>query len=132
VNAHLGPGRLDLRAAIMALAQQNQPAQVEQLLIHTLTAEAVLVEHPLHDHFVARYRASRADLAAALRAARDAGTVRADVDLDAAAREIIATLDGLRLQWLLDPGQVRLDQALGVYADHVAEALTAYRHAARA
>lgn len=36
--------------------------------------------------------------------AREAGVVRDDVPLEAAAALVIATLDGLSTQWLLDPG----------------------------
>jgi hypothetical protein len=75
--------------------------------------------HPLHDHFVERYRTLRARLVEVLRRHREAGGVAGIVDLEAAAREIIATLDGLHLQWLLDPGSVNLLEALTAYGDRL-------------
>jgi hypothetical protein len=90
------------------------------LLLSTLSSEAVLADHPLHGHFVQRYRQARKGLARALQRAQAAGEVRPDLDVDAAAREIIATLDGLRLQWLLDPRQVDLVESLSTYAKRIA------------
>ncbi|GAA3553193.1 TetR/AcrR family transcriptional regulator [Microlunatus spumicola] len=54
--------------------------------------------------FVERYAALREEALRTLVLAREAGVVRDDVSLDAAAALVIATLDGLSTQWLLDPG----------------------------
>lgn len=123
INAHFSAESFDLQAAIEALAAANQSAAVEQLLIHTLSSEAVRADHPLHEYFTSRYEDNRNKLTSVLERARDAGAIRADVDAAAAAREIIATLDGLRLQWLLDPDRVPLGEALADYAKHVVAAL---------
>lgn len=54
------------------------------------------------DFFRERYASLRAEARDAM-AARGAAVVRDDVSLDAAAALVIATLDGLTTQWLLDP-----------------------------
>jgi AcrR family transcriptional regulator len=123
VVSHLDPGALHLQEAIEALGNVNAPEPVEQLLLTTLSAEAVPEDHPLHEHFVQRYRDNRRRLAQTLRRAQAAGSVRADIDPATAATEIIATLDGLRLQWLLDPKKVDLQQALSAYAGRLAAEL---------
>jgi AcrR family transcriptional regulator len=125
VSLHLGPGAPRIQVAIETLGRLNQRDPVEQLLLTTLSAEAIPEEHPLHEHFVELYRDNRKRLAAALARAQAEGSIRDDVDVDATAREIIATLDGLRLQWLLDPKKVRLKEALSTYAERVAHELAA-------
>lgn len=123
VQSHMDPSALHLQQAIETLATVNAPEPVEQLLLTTLSAEAVPDDHPLHEHFVQRYRDSRRKLASTLRRAQAAGSVRADIDPTTTATEIIATLDGLRLQWLLDPKKVDLQQSLSAYAERIAAEL---------
>jgi AcrR family transcriptional regulator len=55
--------------------------------------------------FVARYDFARAILAADIRQAQLAGTVRADLDPQTAAQALIAVADGMQVQWLLDERQ---------------------------
>jgi len=124
VNSHLDPTHLELREAMEAWASLNEREPVQQLLLTTLSAEAVPDEHPLHEYFVEHYRDYRRRFAATLRRAQKAGVIRADVDVASVAREIIATIDGLRLQWLLDPKKVNLKSALSEYASRVEAELT--------
>ena len=63
----------------------------------------------------------RARLADSLRTAQDQGRCRRDIDVEALAREMIATLDGLHLQWLLDPGEVDLATAMQAWGTRVLE-----------
>lgn len=104
---------------IEELAAVNTRARQEHLLLTTLSAEAIPRDHPLHLHFVQRYKRFRRGLAALLARAQDAGTLRQDFDPDQVAREIIATLDGLHLQWLLDPKEINLKKVLRAYAERV-------------
>jgi AcrR family transcriptional regulator len=120
---HLQKGDFHLKEAIETLGTLNQELAVEQQLLATLSTEAIPADHPLHDHFVNEYRDRRKRLAQSIRAEQKAGRVRADVDTAAVAREIIATLDGLRLQWLLDPDKVSLKQALATYATRITDEL---------
>jgi AcrR family transcriptional regulator len=120
VEVYLGPDELQVQQAIETLANINEQEPVEQLLLATLGAEAIPEDHPLHDYFVQLYRDNRKRLAQTLRRAQAAGNIRADVDVTAVAAEMIATLDGLRLQWLLDPKKVSLKQALSAYAKRLA------------
>ena len=125
VSSHMNPASLHMQQAIETLGTVNAPEPVEQLLLTTLSAEAVPDDHPLHEHFVQRYRDNRRKLTSTLRRAQAAGSVRDDIDPATTATEIIATLDGLRLQWLLDPKKVDLQQSLAAYAKRVAEELSA-------
>lgn len=123
VVGHLGDGAFSVQEAIEALAAINEQAAVEQLLLTTLSAEAIPADHPLHGHFVRLYRQNRKGLATRLRRAQAEGVIRSDVDPEAIAKEIIATLDGLRLQWLLDPAKVSLKRSLSAYAERIAAEL---------
>jgi len=70
------------------------------------------------DFFVERYASLREEALSTLTLARGAGVVRDDIGLEAAAALVIASLDGLSTQWLLDPvvdlhpGIVLLEQLL--------------------
>jgi AcrR family transcriptional regulator len=55
------------------------------------------------DYFVARYARTRAGFVRQIEAGQQAGTVRSDVPADQLATLIVAAMDGLQVQWLLDP-----------------------------
>lgn len=115
--------RLD--EAITMLGALNQKLPVEQMLLTTLSTEAIGSEHPLHDHFLRTYREWREKLTALIVREQRAGRLKSDFDAGSVAGEIIATLDGLRLQWLLDPENVRIDDALRHYANRIKQELAA-------
>lgn len=71
-------------------------------LFTVLSAEATAADHPAHAFFVERYRRTLAGVERAYIAARAAGALRDDVEPAAAARHLVALMDGLQLQWLLD------------------------------
>ena len=81
-----------------------------------LMGESVGEDHPARDWFRDRYPRRRANIAAALSAGIESGEIRPDVDCDALAAEIIAMMDGLQVQWVLNPDQV--DMA-AVFADYI-------------
>jgi AcrR family transcriptional regulator len=74
-------------------------------------------DHPARDWFRDRYPRRRANIAAALRAGIGSGEIRSDVDCGAVAAQIIAMMDGLQVQWVLNPDQV--DMA-AVFANFIA------------
>jgi len=75
-------------------------------LFAVVIGESVTVDHPAADWARDRYRALGATMAYSLRGGIDAGEYRADIDPDRIGRQIIAVMDGLQLQWLLDPERV--------------------------
>jgi AcrR family transcriptional regulator len=115
----LTPENFRLADSLEKLAASNAGARQAQLLLTTLSAEAIPRDHPLHDHFVQRYKRFRRGLAAILVGAQENGFVRRDIQPQEVAREIIATLDGLHLQWLLDPKEINLKKALRAYAERM-------------
>ena len=74
-------------------------------LFTTIAAEASNPSHPAHDFIQRRYTDNLATLATHLRQAVESGEVApltpAEVDIE--VRLVTAVLDGIGLQWLLDP-----------------------------
>ncbi|GAA0224449.1 TetR/AcrR family transcriptional regulator [Cryptosporangium japonicum] len=75
-------------------------------LYATLSGEAVAEGHPAREPFVERYRELRALMARAVREAQDAGELPSDRDPVMLATALIAVMDGLQTQWLLEPDAV--------------------------
>jgi AcrR family transcriptional regulator len=118
VRFHLGGFRgLAALDRLVELVQHNTlvPGLIQAFTV--LMGESVSEDHPAHAWFQERYPHRRANLAAALRAGVDSGEIRAGIDCDALAAQIIAMMDGLQVQWILDPD--RIDMA-ALFADHIA------------
>jgi AcrR family transcriptional regulator len=73
-------------------------------LFTVLAAEATSHEHPGHAYFVRRYAVTVAETRTAYERAAEAGALRPGVDPAVAAPQLVALMDGLQLQWLLDDG----------------------------
>ena len=80
----------------------NQSTRGLTSLYTVISAEATDAEHPAHEYFKNRYAEGRAIAEATIRDALAHGRVRADLDVEFAARLIPAVMDGLQQQWLLD------------------------------
>lgn len=73
-------------------------------LFTTVTAESIVPGHPAHDFTVARYRRTAAEFTAALtEATPDEPDAAPATDMAGVARLVMAAMDGLQLQALLDP-----------------------------
>ena len=86
-------------------------------LFTTLSAESTDPEHPAHDHFVNRYARVREVVAERLLRESAEGHIQAAIDPDLAARVMLAVMDGLQIQWLLDPS-LEMDTAYTDFIDH--------------
>jgi AcrR family transcriptional regulator len=109
---HPGPASL---AGVESLVARNmsRPGLVQCFTV--LAAESVTDQHPAHDFFAARYRALRSQLAGLLRAELgDPGP--SGLTADQASALLIAVMDGLQQQWLLDPGQVDMAALVSAFA----------------
>jgi len=86
-------------------------------LFTTLSAESTDPEHPAHDHFVNRYESVRAHVTERLAQESAEGRISPTVDPSLAARIMLAVMDGLQIQWLLDPS-LEMDAAYNDFVDH--------------
>ncbi|NTV39115.1 MAG: TetR/AcrR family transcriptional regulator [Demequinaceae bacterium] len=77
-----------------------------------LSAESVTDNHPAKDYFDGRYRTLRREVAEAFTIVCLERGVDIDEDhIKQASASILAVMDGLQVQWLLDPTQVDLGPA---------------------
>ena len=108
---------LDALEALVKLVQANvlTPGLVRTFTV--LMGESAAEDHPAGRWFQERYPRRCANLAAALRAGIDSGEIRPDTDTEAVATEVIAVMDGLQVQWVLNPE--RVDMA-GLFAHYIA------------
>lgn len=88
-----------------------------------LSGESVTDAHPARGWFTARYAEVTGQLEGALRTGVDEGAIRQDTDCDQLAREIIAVMDGLQLQWLLRPDEVDMVACFHGYATRLARSI---------
>jgi hypothetical protein len=72
------------------------------------------VDHPSHDYFVNRYQRIR-DIFNAYIADLDDGAIPADLDVDQLSSLIFAVMDGLQIQWLLDPEKVNMTDSFSLF-----------------
>jgi AcrR family transcriptional regulator len=98
--------------AVLTIARRNQ-ARPELIRIFTvLAAESIDVEHPGHAWFVDRYRTVRSNMAEQIAAEQRAGTLSAALAPESIAVLLIAVMDGLQIQHLLEPDAVDVVEPL--------------------
>ncbi len=106
--------------ALIDLARYNVSQPHLVALFAVLSAEAAAGEHPARDYFIERYRRTVEAARRSFLRAREAGVLAPDVDPEQEAHVIVALMDGLQVQWLLDPA---LDMA-GAIRSHLQRLLT--------
>lgn len=67
-----------------------------------MRAEAVNPDHPAHEYVIGLARRFRAQLRADLAAEQAAGRIREDLDLELTATQLVALIEGVQSEWLLD------------------------------
>ncbi|QAY72707.1 TetR/AcrR family transcriptional regulator [Agromyces protaetiae] len=86
-----------------------------------LSGESVADGHPAHDYFLGRTEGLRAKIAGVF------GEVTGSTDEQAlldAASTLIAVMDGLQFQWLLDPDTVEMPRLVSTVIDELVARLT--------
>ena len=108
LRGHQAPTGLDLFRHLVATARANmdRPGIVQTYTV--LSAEAVTDDLPGQAWFQDRFRGLRDLLAESLRQVCGPENLGPDSDIEAAAEAIIAVMDGLQIQWLLDPAEIDL------------------------
>jgi AcrR family transcriptional regulator len=98
-------------------ASEGDRGLIRMLLV--LAAEAMDAEHPGHDFFVARYRATRDGIARFIAAEQAAGRLDDALSAERLAAVVVALADGLQLQEYLDEGAIEtveiVDDLLGLF-----------------
>jgi AcrR family transcriptional regulator len=97
---------LDETESLLAMLEENVSAPGLMELQCVLSAEATSPDHPAHDYFKKRYEALRAQATLAFEQMIEAGDMKPILEPSSLAAMVLALVDGLQLQWLLDRGSV--------------------------
>ncbi len=102
------PGGIELFRHLVrtAFANARRAAIVQAYVV--LSAESVTDGHPAREYFEDRYRTLRDEVAEAFREVCAERGITAEDRIGHAAACILAVMDGLQVQWLLEPGKVEL------------------------
>lgn len=115
LEGHHAPRGAALLDHLVATAAKNmeRPGIVQAYSV--LVGEAVTDQHPAREFFTDRFAGLRAMIAEALAEATDRKV--GDGDISAAASAVIGVMDGLQLQWLLNPHSTDMSSALSLTID---------------
>ena len=115
---------VELLRGLVGLAEYNAsiPGVVE--LFTTLSAEATAPDHPAHAYFLRRYEYTRSNIERAFRDLRDRGLLRHGMTPRRGAVIMVALMDGLQVQWLLDRSSAAPTDMPGALRTHLEQLLT--------
>lgn len=115
---HVPAGKEMLKHLIRTAAQnQERPGIVQTYAV--LSAEAVTTDHPAREWFRSRYAGLRSMIYNALKDTLPPDTAVPDTEIDAVTTAIIGMMDGLQVQWLLDPTEVDMPTAVELIIESV-------------
>ena len=116
-------GGLESMRRIPALARAllNQPVLMR--FDSVVQGEGISEGGPVLLHFRQRMRYIRKALGGMLKEGVRRGELRQDIDINSIATEIVAFMDGIQTQWLLDPRRIDLEAAYGHYIENLAQQL---------
>jgi AcrR family transcriptional regulator len=103
---------LDYLARFVRLVEHNAANPGIVGLFAMLSAEASDPAHPAHAYFQERYRRSRGWMRRAIADLATRGHLRPHVDPAGLDVDLLALIDGLQVQWLLDPASVDMPERL--------------------
>jgi AcrR family transcriptional regulator len=109
------PQGLELLKALIRLAEHNRTTPQLVELHVTVSAEGAVQDGPVHEYFVRRYGAVREMVTEAFEEAAEHGQLHPGVDCGSAARTLIALMDGLQAQWLMDPDALDMAEDMRSY-----------------
>jgi AcrR family transcriptional regulator len=112
VSEHGTEGLDGLRRLVELVARNSTPRGIVELFT-VLAGEATSPDHPAHAYFVRRYRMSVDTVTLAYTQAAAAGALRDGIDPAVAARQLVALMDGLQVQWLLDDAATDMEGVIG-------------------
>jgi AcrR family transcriptional regulator len=118
--------RDEMDVRVMSATSNGRLADIERLVAYNatraglvqsftvLSAESVTEDHPAREFFTERYQQVRSDLARLIRAELG-DPVPSGVTADDAAALLVAVMDGLQQQWLLEPGAIDMPALVAAF-----------------
>jgi len=98
-----GEGPWEVFDGLVRLARVNAGRRQLVALYMTMIGEAASPGHPAHPWMERHYAVSLDLLASAVRTGQEQGLIHPEAPADSIASTTIALMDGLQVQWLLDP-----------------------------
>ena len=119
LEGHHIPDGLDLFRHLVTTARLNEdrPGIIQAFAV--LSAESVTDDHPAKEFFRTRYETLRGEVREALVSICDVTDPPEAEAIDSAVASVIAVMDGLQIQWLLDPTAVRLAESSAFAIDAI-------------
>ena len=93
---------------LQKLVEYNQSVPGLVQLFTVLVAESIDDKHPGHEFFMHRYQKIREQSTAFLREGQERGEIRSDLPAEDLAILLFAMMDGLQVQWLYEPEQIKM------------------------
>jgi len=106
----------DFISAFLHILGDNEKSPGLVQLFAVLSAESLSATHPGHDWFVKRYESTIADAARHLASVIDESALPDGVTTETIARWMHGLADGLRIQWLLNPGSLDRHETVAQFA----------------
>lgn len=94
----------------LVIKNEDNPALTRLFTI--LVSESIRSDHPSHEYFVDRYQMIRRTFTDYITGLDD---WEISVDIDALASILVAVMDGLQIQWLLDPDSVNMVEGFNLF-----------------
>lgn len=123
-------GRAQFDHLIETAFRNAERAGIVQAFV-VLSADAVTERHPALAYFQERYQVLRKEISENFQALCAEQGVTDTAAIDHAAASILAVMDGLQYQWLLDPGAVDLGEATRFAIHAIVDAVLGPQDAAR-
>ncbi|GAA4015727.1 TetR/AcrR family transcriptional regulator [Streptomyces marokkonensis] len=108
--AAAGPSAAERLNRLVAVVGRNSRTPGLVALYAKLSAEASEPGHPARTYFVRRYQLLRAEIGALLGELFESYEPSVAADPDAVAQQLLALMDGLQTQWLLEPAAVPMEE----------------------
>lgn len=110
----------DILEALVQLVEHNARVPGLVQLFTVVTSEAATdPDHPARIWAQARYRRTRKMITDELREGIDEGRVRPGIEAEEYADRLIAMMDGLQIQWLLEPDAVDMVEVFRGYVEEL-------------
>ena len=116
-NALLDTGENIIFESLEDLVAKNEKIPGLIQLFTVLVGESIKEDHPAHDFFLNRYSKLRKGLVKQLTTFIESEGLNSDVDIYQLATLIGAVMDGLQIQWLLDPEQVNMSDSFNLFSE---------------
>ena len=117
IEATLQKNNNDILQVSADLVEQNQATPGIIQLFNLLVAESISPEHPAHGYFAQRYHNGREAWVKIIAERQKDGVIRTDISADVLGVMLFAMMDGLQVQWLMEPEKVDMAQIFRVFVN---------------